>query len=62
MTERMRIESDSRERVAYDLAILISKHETQVDTKDRNREYWLKLYQQSFEAVKGRQAEAVMKR
>ena len=46
-------ENDPRYRVAYDLAMQIAKAEAQLTATDQNREYWLKLYHECFNTVKG---------
>jgi len=46
------IESDSKERVAFDLTKLIDSYSgLKADQKDKK--YWLGLYRQCFKATKG---------
>lgn len=47
-------DSDSRYRVALDLMLKIGAHEAQSKSAEQaKRDYWLKLYKESFSAVKG---------
>lgn len=46
----VQVQSDSRHRVALDLAQLIHQHEVQKPDKPaEDRDYWLKLYAQCLE-------------
>ena len=51
------IKSDSADRVAFDLMRLIANAENQdggyFSEKQRDRSYWIKLYEQSKRIVKG---------
>ena len=47
------IKSDSNARVAYELMLHISGWETVSDSDKRNRDYWLKLYWQCYQASSG---------
>lgn len=58
MSGPVRIESDARHRVAFDLAIKISSHESN-DNKDRK--YWLTLYFQSLRAMGTGSLESILK-
>ena len=49
----VRVQSDSAERVAFDLAQLIASH-TRIDFDQKNEAYWLDLYSKCLRAAKGR--------
>ncbi|MDA3902452.1 MAG: hypothetical protein PF441_03260 [Desulfuromusa sp.] len=45
------IQSDSKERVAYDLMVKISDWDNIPEAKKENKKYWLSLYLQCGRAV-----------
>lgn len=49
-TEKIQIEQDSKERIAFDLMVTLS-HVEQVSNKDRN--YYFILYRQCYKAAAG---------
>lgn len=48
---------NSKERVAYDLAILITRNEK---TDNKDRKYWLTLYRQCLKATSGYPLESIL--
>lgn len=52
------VQSDSKERVAYDLMIRVMQSESDVK---RDREYFFKLFEQSLSIVQGGSATKVLK-
>jgi len=55
------IQSESKYRVALELAVRIADHEDDVNFKGKNREYWLKLYWQSLRTVSGNEPSTTLK-
>jgi len=53
----VRIESDSRFRVAFELMDLISS----IEDQEKDREYWLSLFAQCVRATHGVSIEKIMK-
>lgn len=58
MTNQNIVPTDSKQRVAYDLALHISSYEKEA-TKDRK--YWLSLYHQCYKATMGESLESILK-
>jgi len=56
----VRIESDSKCRVAYDLATKIDAY-GKLDSEQKDRKYWLTLYHQCYKAANGRPLEEILK-
>lgn len=56
----VRIESDNKARVAFDLMEKIARFENRNDTGDRD--YWLKLYVQCNAAVHDYSIDSILKR
>lgn len=52
------IQSDSKERVAYDLTKTIARNESSSERK--NRDYWLTLYNQCRKATEGYGLESIL--
>jgi hypothetical protein len=48
----VRVHSDSKERVAFDLAQLIASH-TRMEFDQKNETYWLNLYAKCLRVTKG---------
>lgn len=53
------IDSDSKERVAFDLMNKIDYYST-VDADQKNEQYWLKLYRKCYKATKGLPLERIL--
>lgn len=51
------VQSDSRQRVAYDLMERIAGWDAGKDQEKRSRDYWLRLYSQCYSVVDGGSAE-----
>lgn len=56
----VRVQSDGKHSVAYNLMSNIAHHEKS-DTNNRDRAYWLKLYHQCQLAVDGCSLESILK-
>lgn len=54
------IESDSKERVAFDLACKIDYY-SQLKAEQKDKKYWLSLYRQCYKATKGYALEGILK-
>lgn len=52
VTSPVAIESDSKQRVALDLASKIDSY-SQVDRVQKDKKYWFTLYRQCYKAVEG---------
>jgi hypothetical protein len=52
ITSPVSIESDSKERVAFDLACKID-YFSSVKSEQKDKKYWLTLYRQCYKATKG---------
>jgi hypothetical protein len=60
MAEQVKtIESDSKERVAFDLAVKIDYY-GQIKSEQKDKKYWLSLYRQCYKAVNGAPLERVL--
>lgn len=59
MAEKVEIQSDAKERVAYDLMIKIASLD-QTPGPQRDKKYWLGLYRQCFKATIGCDIETVL--
>lgn len=56
----VKIESDSKQRVALDLALKIDDH-SGLKFEQKNKKYWLTLYRQCYKAVSGQALEHILK-
>lgn len=56
----VRVESDSKQRVAYDLMHKIDAY-SGLDNTQKHKTYWLTLYRQCFKAVVGHDLESILK-
>lgn len=54
------IASDSKQRVAFELAVKISDH-SGIDYDKKDKKYWLSLYRQCYKAVSGNSLEHILK-
>ncbi len=52
VTSPVAVESDSKERVAFDLACKIAEH-TDIEFRQKDKKYWLTLYRQCWKATTG---------
>lgn len=60
VTSPVKIESDSKQRVAFDLAMKISDHSgLKFEQKDKN--YWFTLYRQCYKATNGSPLETILR-
>jgi hypothetical protein len=55
------INPDSKSRVAYDLTLLIARHE-KMDAEKGSRDYWLSLYCQCHKATTGLPLKHILER
>ena len=55
------IKDNSKERVAFDLANLISSHEKDISYEQKDRKYWLTLYYQCLLATSDRSLKSILK-
>lgn len=60
VTGPVRVQSECKQRVAYDLMNHISHYE-KMESSSRDRSYWLKLYRQCQLAVDGCSIETILK-
>lgn len=60
VTNPVKIESDSKQRVAYDLAMKIADH-SGLPFEQKDKQYWLTLYRQCYKAVTGHSIEGILK-
>ena len=56
----VKIEDNSRERVAYDLTLQIARHD-KVPNEVKDRKYWFTLYRQCHLAASGCNLAAILK-
>lgn len=60
VTSPVTIESDSKQRVAFNLALKIDDH-SGLEFEQKDRKYWLTLYRQCHKAVNGQSLEGILK-
>lgn len=60
VTSPVKIESDSKQRVAFDLAMRISDH-SGLKFEQKDKKYWFTLYRQCYKAVIGSSLESILK-
>lgn len=57
----IRVESDSKEQVAFDLMKHIARDDKRCDGERGDRKYWLTLYHQCLDATSGFSLETILK-
>lgn len=55
----VKVESDCKQRVAFDLMSRIDSH-ISLDRAQKDRKYWLTLYRQCYKAVSGNLLEDIL--